>query len=372
MSLRLTPISDGSVKIISREIPQPKAGQVLIKVVVAGTNPKDWKVPYLIPNVPAHNSGDDVAGTVEAVGEGVLGFRKGDRVAAFHEMMSPDGAFAEYCIAWASTTFHIPEKTSYEEAATIPLAAMTAAVGLYLELGLPEPWKADQEKRPLIVYGGSGAVGAFCIKFAQASNIHPIIAVAGKGKDFVEGLLDKSKGDVYVDYRQGDEAVVSGIEKALKDAGCENVKHAYDAVSEHGSYQNISKVLAKNKTGAKMVLVLPGKDYSDIPSNVAHDLSMVGRVHEPFKQDKGAVDYGKKELGARDHFVVNPGKDFGYVFFHYITRGLQEGWFTGHPFEVIPGGLDGVQEGLRRLKAGEASAVKYVYRIAETKDLGKL
>lgn len=282
-------------------------------------------------------------------------------------MMAPDGAFAEYCIAWASTTFHIPEKTSYEEAATIPLAAMTAAVGLYLELRLPEPWKADDEKRPLIVYGGSGAVGAFCIKFAKASNIHPIIAVAGKGKDFVEGLLDKSKGDVYIDYREGDDAVVAGIEKALKDAGCDTVKHAYDAVSEHGSYQNISKILTKNE-GGKMVLVLPGKDYSDIPSNVEHDLSMVGRVHET---PNSAGKYGQPDHTA-PKYTVTAGKDFGYVFFHYITRGLQEGWFTGHPFEVIPGGLDGVQEGLRRLKAGEASATKYVYRIAETKDLGKL
>lgn len=308
--------------------------------------------------MPAHNSGDDVAGTIHAIGEGVLGFHVGDRVAAFHEMMQPDGAFAEFCIAWAATTFHIPEKTSYEEAATIPLAAMTAAVGLYLELRLPEPWKADQERRPLIIYGGSGAVGAFCIKFAKASNVHPLIVVAGKGKHYVESLIDRSKGDTIVDYREGDEAVVKGIEKALKDAGCENVKHAYDAVSEHGSYQNISKVLGKNKTSSKMVLVLPGKDYSDIPSHVEHDLSMVGRVHEAMK--------------AKEGITVNSGKDFGYVFFHYIARGLQEGWFTGHPFEVIPGGLDGVQEGLRRLEAGEASAIKYVYRIGETKDLGKL
>ena len=57
-------------------------------------------------------------------------FKVGDRVAAFHEMMKPHGSFAEYSIAEAHTTFHIPEKTSFEEAATIPLAAMTAAVGL--------------------------------------------------------------------------------------------------------------------------------------------------------------------------------------------------------------------------------------------------
>lgn len=44
---------------------------------------------------------------------------------------------------------------------------------------------------------------------------------------------------------------------------------------------------------------------------------------------------------------------------------MQEGWFKGHPFEVVPGGLQGVQTGLRDLKEGKASAVKYVYKIGE-------
>jgi NADPH2:quinone reductase len=63
----------------------------------------------------AHNSGDDIAGTVAAVGENVTEFKVGDRVAAFHEMGTPDGSFAEYAIAWAYTTFHLPKITSFEE-----------------------------------------------------------------------------------------------------------------------------------------------------------------------------------------------------------------------------------------------------------------
>ena len=86
--------------------------------------------PLWIPNLGPFNTGDDIAGYVEKVGAGVTDFKVGDRVGAFHEMMKPHGSFAEYAIAWAKTTFHIPEKTSFEEAATIPLAAMTAAVGL--------------------------------------------------------------------------------------------------------------------------------------------------------------------------------------------------------------------------------------------------
>jgi NADPH2:quinone reductase len=94
-------------------IPKPNADQVLIKVIYSGSNPKDWKRPQ--SGAEPHNSGDDIAGIIESVGENVTEFRKGDRVAAFHEMMAPHGSFAEYAIAWDYTTFHLPKKTSFEE-----------------------------------------------------------------------------------------------------------------------------------------------------------------------------------------------------------------------------------------------------------------
>lgn len=93
-------------------VPTPNADQVLIKVVYSGSNPKDWKRPEV---GEPHNSGDDISGIVEAVGENVVEFHPGDRVAAFHQMMSPCGSFAEYAISWAYTTFHLPKKTSFEE-----------------------------------------------------------------------------------------------------------------------------------------------------------------------------------------------------------------------------------------------------------------
>lgn len=96
-------------------IPEPNADQVLIKVVVSGSNPKDWKVPEWVSGSNA-NEGDDVAGIVEKVGANVTEFKPGDRVAAFHEIGAPHGSYAEYAVAWAHTTFHIPKKTSFEGA----------------------------------------------------------------------------------------------------------------------------------------------------------------------------------------------------------------------------------------------------------------
>lgn len=60
------------------------------------------------------NQGDDIAGVVHEVGNGVVEFKKGDRVAAFHQMFTPGGSYAEYSVAWKHTTFFLPEKTSFQ------------------------------------------------------------------------------------------------------------------------------------------------------------------------------------------------------------------------------------------------------------------
>lgn len=102
------------VTIKDSPIPKPEAHQLVIKTIYSGSNPKDWKVPEWVADAPALNQGDDISGIVHEVGEGVTEFKKGDRVAAFHEMMKPHGSYAEYSVAWDHTTFFLPEKTSFE------------------------------------------------------------------------------------------------------------------------------------------------------------------------------------------------------------------------------------------------------------------
>lgn len=65
--------------------------------------------------------------------------------------------------------------------------------------------------------------------------------------------------------------------------------------------------------------------------------------------------------------VHGPKKDLGFVYSRYITRGLEEGWFKPQPQEIVPGGLNGVQGALEKLKDGTVSAVKYVFKISDTK-----
>ncbi|MBE3045438.1 zinc-binding alcohol dehydrogenase family protein [Candidatus Bathyarchaeota archaeon] len=321
-------------------VPAPGPSQVLIKVVVTGMNPKDWKVPVWFEAANGKNSGDDIAGVVSKVGDEVTHFRPGDRVAAFHEMMTPSGSFAEYAIAEEHCTFSLPKETSFEEGATLPLAAMTAAIGLFSRLGVPEPWNNGKEDRKaveggVLVYGGASAVGGYVLKLLAKADVHPVYVVAGKGKDFVEGLIDRSKGDTIVDYREGDEALVKNLKIAMDGR---KLRHAFDAVSEKGSDENIVKVL---EADGRITTVLPGKEHKVIPATVEHTFTNVGDTHGPLKEMSAA-------------------------WFRLVSLGLKEGWFSGHPHEVIPGGLGGVQEGLERLREGKASAVKYVFRIGET------
>lgn len=101
------------------EVPTPGRGQVLIKVMVAGANPKDWRIPLWIgdkkfPAPPETNQGEDAAGIVIEAGPGVTDFVQGDRVAAFHTILEPHGTYAEYTIAEETATFLVPPTLSFK------------------------------------------------------------------------------------------------------------------------------------------------------------------------------------------------------------------------------------------------------------------
>ncbi|KAM0740955.1 hypothetical protein ACQRIT_003812 [Beauveria bassiana] len=349
--------TDISVDIVDSPIPKPGPGHVLIKVVIAGSNPKDWKVP--VWSGSNMNSGDDIAGTIEAVGENVVGFHKGDRVAAFHEMRTPHGAFAEYAVAPYYTTFHIPDSTSFEEAATIPLAAYTSVCALFQELEIPEPWSPlaktaakKDNKSPLIIYGASTATGAFAIKLAAAANVHPLIAVGSKRSEFIRPFLDASKGDALVDYTaySTEEELIKAIQEAVKKGGAPDGRcwKAYDTVSEDETVRLLTKVIAGPADAAgqrpKLTNILLKTKVEGAHPSVDIVTSMVGQVHKEDEKDK----------------LI--GVAWGAAF----SRGLREGWLTSHPYTVGNNGLEGLSEGLKGLKEGKIRGQKFLTRVSET------
>jgi NADPH2:quinone reductase len=199
---------------------------------------------------------------------------------------------------------------------------------------------------PFLIYGASSAVGSYAVKLARNSNIHPIIAVAGKGLRYVESLIDQAKGDIVLDYRSGPEEVVRQIRGHLKDGNHGIVRHGLDPGIGIPSQKVLTEIVASD--GA-INLVLPS-NFEVGP--VKRTLTSVGVVHN---QDDGA--YGPDA------------SDLGFVTCRWFTRAIQAGRFEGHPFEVRPEGLHGVEQALKDLKDGKQSAVKYVFRIAETPEI---
>jgi NADPH:quinone reductase-like Zn-dependent oxidoreductase len=232
-----------------------------------------------------------------------------------------------------------------KEAATIPLAAMTAALGLYQHLRLPRPWNPTTEPAPLIIYGGATAVGAFALKLARLSNIHPLIVVAGKGIPYVETLIDRAKGDMIIDYRESPSTLSTRIRDA---AGGTQIQYAYDAVGEHRSHAHIGGAMT---APGHVTTMDPNTDYV-LPQGITMSWTIGGSVHLPPKEGVAVGD-----------------GEFAKAMLQFMGRGLAKGWFSGHPVEVRPGGLAGIEGGLKDLKTGKASAVKYVVRIGETEEV---
>jgi NADPH2:quinone reductase len=151
--------ADG-VRLTQREvaIPQPGAGQVLVRLHAAGLNRGEILALRETQGQPpaAKPAGGEGAGEVVTVGEGVTGFRPGDRV-----MGRAAGAFAQYALMEADEAMTVPEGLSWEEAAGLPLAFLVAFDMLVLQGRL-------QAGEWLLVNGISSGVGVACLQLAKA------------------------------------------------------------------------------------------------------------------------------------------------------------------------------------------------------------
>lgn len=253
-----------------------------------------------------------------------------------------------------------PPPTFTTEAATLPLCYTTAALALYQNLRLPPSFRPlpASTRHPLLIHGASSAVGAFVIKLARASNIHPILAVCDAGAPYVRTLLDGSAGDAVIDYRAGGADLVTGIQNAAREAGCEGVADAFDATTAEGSWGHLADAMGGR---GKMTFVLFEWMGKGLPAGMELTQTHVGVVHGG---GGGGEEDGEKGDGEGEGKRENAVRDFAFVYLRLLTRGLRDGWMTPHPYRVVQGGLStGVEEALGELKAGKASATKYVVPI---------
>jgi NADPH:quinone reductase-like Zn-dependent oxidoreductase len=292
--------------------PSPKRGEVLIKIKAAGLNPVDYKVATNgNPNWEyPHILGVDAAGIVEEIGEGVTNLKKGDRV-FYHGDFTKKGGFAEYAVTTAHTTARIPDGLSFEDAAALPCAGMTAYQALVRKMNL-------QQGETILIHGGAGGVGGFAIQLAANIGATIITTCSPENEEYVKQL-----GAHHVIFYKTED--VHERVMALTD------QNGVDAVLDTVSRQNATDSLKSIAFNGRIAFIAGNPDYSAV---------------KPFSQ---ALSFHEIALGAV-HFSnhINQQKDLA-IMNEELAQLVVDGKISSMISEKIT--LEEIPEGLKKLSA---------------------
>ncbi len=170
-------VVDGKPQVQTVSRPTPGAGQVLVNVRAAGVNPADWKRAQRASTV-AVTPGWDIAGVISAVGPGVSGWKAGDAVMGFFEAT---GGYAQYAVISTESIARKPAKLGFEEAAGIPLVAVTAWKALVDVAAL-------QPGQRVLIHGAAGGVGSAAVQIAAARGAYVIATASNRNHAFLRSI----------------------------------------------------------------------------------------------------------------------------------------------------------------------------------------
>jgi NADPH:quinone reductase-like Zn-dependent oxidoreductase len=187
--------ANGPLRLVSLERPVAGVGQVLVRIKASGVNPLDLKIragqaAHARQSLPAV-LGLDLAGVIEAVGEGVQGWAPGDEVYALATGIGGVlGSLAEFAVVDARLLARKPVNLSMREAAGLPLVLITAWEGLVDRARV----SAGQK---VLIHGGAGGVGHVAVQIARAFGAE-VFATGSAGK---RGIIE-GYGATFIDYRE--------------------------------------------------------------------------------------------------------------------------------------------------------------------------
>jgi NADPH:quinone reductase-like Zn-dependent oxidoreductase len=260
--------------------PTPNADQVLVKVRAASVNAADWHVLRGKPLFyratlgllrPKHQIlGGDIAGQVAAVGGGVTEFQPGDEVYA-NLLDHGYGGFAEYVAVPVEVVSLKPATLSFEEAAAVPMAAVTALQGLRHHGDL-------HPGQQVLVNGATGGVGSFAVQLAKAAGAEVTAVTSTPNLELVRSL----GADHVVDYTTTD-ALEDGrrYDLILDTVGNRSVRELRRVLAEGGKaavtgFTSVAKLLGVSLRG--------GKDIAQVMAHVtAKDLELLSGLIEAGK-----------------------------------------------------------------------------------------
>lgn len=284
------------------EKPTPAENQVLVKVYAAAANPLDWHqmrgAPFLVrlsdglTKPKTTRIGADFAGRVEAVGSAVTQFRPGDEVFG-----AANGAFAEYMVVREGRLALKPANLSYEEAAAVPIAAITALQGL-------RDTGHIQSGQNVLVNGAAGGVGTFAVQIAKSYGTHVTGVCSTRNVEMVRSI----GADQVIDYTRDDftrhgecydliyDAVgnrsVADYKRALKPGGiC--VVAGFTGLPRLFEHMVIGPLTSRN--GGKKVGLMPIAAIKPDDLGVLKDLLETGKIH-PVIDRRYALDQAAEAI----------------------------------------------------------------------------
>lgn len=184
--------------------PAPQDDEVLIRIHAASINARDWRMmrakPFFVRLMPGgwlqpKNKilGGDVAGWVEAIGSHVRQFKPGDEVFGYLPSATGRGTFAEYVCAKENAIAQKPANLTFEQAAAVPVAALTALQALRDKGNI-------QPGQKVLINGASGGVGTFAVQIAKAFGAVVAAVCSTRNLDMVRSL----GADRVIDYTRDD------------------------------------------------------------------------------------------------------------------------------------------------------------------------
>lgn len=234
------------LRLVERQMPEPEAGEVRVRIVVSGVNPTDWKsrrgghpgeklaFPEVVPN-------QDGAGIVDAVGSAVRGFRVGDRVwtAIAAYQLSHGGTAQEFAVLPAERVYRLPATASFDLGATLGVPAMTAHRALTVaEDGPSRLSPGSLAGTTVLVAGGAGAVGHVTIQLARWAGATVITTVSSATK---ATLATAAGAHHVVNYRESDAAfeihrlAPAGVDLIVEVAPAQNAGLNAEVIRNRGS-----------------------------------------------------------------------------------------------------------------------------------------
>ncbi|MCP4077237.1 MAG: NADP-dependent oxidoreductase [Gammaproteobacteria bacterium] len=286
------------------DIPTPEANEVLIKVKSAAVNPVDWKIregylqPMLNHALPL-TLGWDVSGEVTAIGEDVSSLKVGDAVYS-RPSISKNGSYAEYMTAAADEVAIKPTSLTWQEAAGVPLAALTAWQSLF------EMTKLEAGERVLI-HAGSGAVGQFAIQLAKSRGAYVYTTTSSKNTSLVQSL----GADQAIDYHQEDFSELKDIDVVFDTIGGETQANSWKTLKKGGRLVSIcdnpDEAIAKEHgVSAFFCFMQPNREQLDKLSEMANAGQLKVSIDSEFGLDEVAKAHERSESGrAQGKIIIN-------------------------------------------------------------------